>query len=1067
MEDVTYLAGQCPRCGKALTPDAPEGLCAVCLLTAGTGALTYSTTDDAPTVLTAFGDSGAADSDSQRLIDGQTWGPYRINRLLGRGGMGEVYEAEHTETGRRIALKVLRGRLQNADDRARFLREGQLAASISHPHTVYIFGSEEIFGMPVISMELLPGGTLKDRVAADGALPLTQAVSAVLDIIGGLDAAQQAGILHRDIKPSNCFIDSDGAVKVGDFGLSISTLARDVRHNIATDTDGFQGTPQFAPPEQLRGDPLDVRADIYAVGATLYYLLTGHPPFDARDLAELFARVTTEPPKSPRLLRPDIPPGLAAVVQSCLAKTPAERPASYAALANALRPFSSLDDSPARPGLRLVAGVVDSVIVTVILVVWRGWTLDPFTQTTGALGQWAWLLSLAYYLCFEGFWGASPGKRLFGLRVTSTDGGAPSWWSIVVRTSIFYVPNLLSTLVVLAAGNRVFITPGSVGVNRALAGIDLRETAGSIISLVLIAALFLSARRHNGWAGLHDLASGTRVVSRAAGVRRVRTSPDLAPALAGAVSIPAGLRYGPFTAVSDAGDTSDGRLLVGFDPVLRRQVWIHTLPPHTPAISAARRDVSRVGRLHWLTGGRSANQNWEAFEAPDGGPLLTREGRGASWSTVKVWLLDLATELTAAVRDGSMPALGLDRLWLRNDGHLVLLDFPAFATAWHTDAAASARQAPSAGPRHVDGPASARQAPSAAATHTDVPVSPPKSVDRADLTPVRLLSAVAAYGLSTTAHTPEQPAPLPLSARALLDNWSTASPPPLDDARKALIGVASAPDRVGRWRRAVPIALASAPILVLLTSALLLLPYLFKFANSETVEMFGWLDLLRRPDPPANSRLAEPDVRDAVERYVAGRYGAVLNDSTFWNTPVMQRGNFAELRRTAEEIMARHPSVSAEELARVSAIIAPQIQRSEQYYKLQASRAAGAGAIVITTLTALSLAFVVCCSLLSSASVPGGVVTRLLGLAVVTRDGREISRSRSLVRALLAWLPAILWLGYLLTSPKVQGWVPAPASPLVGVSLTLAALAIGATWAIARPTRGPHDWLTSTWIVPR
>ena len=235
----------------------------------------------------------------------------------------------------------------------------------------------------------------------------------------------------------------------------------------------------------------------------------------------------------------------------------------------------------------------------------------------------------------------------------------------------------------------------------------------------------------------------------------------------------------------------------------------------------------------------------------------------------------------------------------------------------------------------------------------------------------------------------------------------------------------------------MPIALASAPILVLLTSALLLLPYLFKFASSETVEMFGWLDLLRRPDPPANSRLAEPDVRDAVERYVAGRYGAVLNDSAFWNTPVMQRGNFAELRRTAAEIMARHPSVSAEELARVSAIIAPQIQRSEQYDKLQASRVAGAGAIVISTLTALSLTLVVCCSVLSSALVPGGIVTRLLGLAVVTRDGREIRRLRSLARVLLAWLPAIVWLGYLLTSPKIQGWVPAPASPLVGVSLTL------------------------------
>jgi serine/threonine protein kinase len=265
MEDITYLPRLCPRCGKALTADSPEGLCAACLLAAATETLTQSTLEDALTV-TSRGGSTPRHTEVPQLAEGQSWGPYRIVRLLGRGGMGEVHEAEHAESGRRIALKVLRGRLQDADERARFLREGQLAASISHPHTVYIFGSEEIAGVPVISMELLPGGTMKDRVTAEGPLPPAVAVSAVLDIIGGLDAAQAAGILHRDIKPSNCFVDSDGSVKVGDFGLSISTLARDVHQQLAT---GFEGTPQFAAPEQLRGEPLDVRADIYAVGSVL------------------------------------------------------------------------------------------------------------------------------------------------------------------------------------------------------------------------------------------------------------------------------------------------------------------------------------------------------------------------------------------------------------------------------------------------------------------------------------------------------------------------------------------------------------------------------------------------------------------------------------------------------------------------------------------------------------------------------------------------------------------------------------------------------------------------------
>ena len=122
-------------------------------------------------------------------------------------------------------------------------------------------------------------------MVAEGPLAPSEAADAVLDIIGGLDAAHAAGILHRDIKPSNCFLNHDGSVKVGDFGLSISTLGRDVGLELAT--GGFQGTPQFAAPEQLRGEPLDVRADIYAVGATLYYLLTGRPPFEEDDLSRI------------------------------------------------------------------------------------------------------------------------------------------------------------------------------------------------------------------------------------------------------------------------------------------------------------------------------------------------------------------------------------------------------------------------------------------------------------------------------------------------------------------------------------------------------------------------------------------------------------------------------------------------------------------------------------------------------------------------------------------------------------------------------------------------------------
>ena len=160
--------------------------------------------------------------------------------------MGEVYEAEHLEHGRRIALKVLSQRLTDPTDRARFLREGQLAASVSHPHTVYIYSSEEIAGIPVIAMELLPGGTLKDRVEKKGPLAPIEAIDAMLQVISGLEAAHAAGILHRDIKPSNCFVDADGTVKIGDFGLSIPTLARDVTQLTVTGTVQGDATIRIA-----------------------------------------------------------------------------------------------------------------------------------------------------------------------------------------------------------------------------------------------------------------------------------------------------------------------------------------------------------------------------------------------------------------------------------------------------------------------------------------------------------------------------------------------------------------------------------------------------------------------------------------------------------------------------------------------------------------------------------------------------------------------------------------------------------------------------------------------------
>ena len=162
-------------------------LCAACLLSAGNETLPLQPVSTGiPTLPCVFGG-------------------YRLMKKLGAGGMGIVYEAEELESGRRLALKVLNQSLDNEEQRQRFLREGRLAATIDHPSSVYVFGTEEIEGVPVIAMELAEGGTLRDELKRRGIMPVRDAVDAILGIIDGLEAAHAKGVLHRDMKPSNCW----------------------------------------------------------------------------------------------------------------------------------------------------------------------------------------------------------------------------------------------------------------------------------------------------------------------------------------------------------------------------------------------------------------------------------------------------------------------------------------------------------------------------------------------------------------------------------------------------------------------------------------------------------------------------------------------------------------------------------------------------------------------------------------------------------------------------------------------------------------------------------------------
>ena len=271
--------------------------------------------------------------------------------------MGQVYEAEETDSGRRVAVKLLSRGLGDDEERERFLREGQLAASLSHPNCVYVFGTSEIQGFPVIAMELVPEGTLKDLVVPGTPMAGAQAVDAILQVIAG----PRGGGGDRDPAPRHQAVELFRPSRRPRPRRRLRPVGRDASARREAAAGTILGTPGFASPEQLRGDSLDVRSDIYSVGATLFYLLAGRAPFDDRDTITLMKRVASEAPPLLTTLRPDLPRGLAAIVAKCLAKTPAERYASYAALARRARAVRIRARSRRRRIVRrIVAGFLDT-----------------------------------------------------------------------------------------------------------------------------------------------------------------------------------------------------------------------------------------------------------------------------------------------------------------------------------------------------------------------------------------------------------------------------------------------------------------------------------------------------------------------------------------------------------------------------------------------------------------------------------------------------------------------------------------------------------------------------------
>ncbi|KPK36318.1 MAG: hypothetical protein AMJ65_16340 [Phycisphaerae bacterium SG8_4] len=414
-----------------------------------------------------------------------------------------------------------------------------------------------------------------------------------------------------------------------------------------------------------------MRADIYSVGATLFTLLTDRAPFEGDNAVQVVANAVNQKPKPLTELRQDVPPGLDRVVARCLAKEPGGRYAGYAALRNALLPFSSRVPEPASINVRASAGWIDFLIAfltpyAALMLSVGGekliaWPIYERTLYSARYYIALWSFGFLYFSIFEGLLGCGLGKYLKGLRVVRTNARPPG----IVRALI-----------------RILIPIGIIEVIRNLLNIILISGSDwtwvqNVIYVVTanicawIPVLFtLRARRENGFATPWDLITGTRVVIKPKGTIRPSIEPGVKPEIVakGTESL------GPYRIIEDI---VPGEWIAATDPVLRRQVWL--LRRNSPELSLARRNVARSGRLRWLQKIESGEATWDAFEATEGVPFrsLVEGGKRVPWSTLRHWLGDIASELWDATGDQTLPAeLSLDHVWVTTQGRAVLLDEP-------------------------------------------------------------------------------------------------------------------------------------------------------------------------------------------------------------------------------------------------------------------------------------------------------------------------------------------------------------------------------------------------------
>jgi serine/threonine-protein kinase len=324
---------------------------------------------------------------------GEEFGPYTIESVLGQGGMGTVFLARHARLERRVALKVISPAF--ADDegfRARFLRESQLAASLDHPHVIPIYDADEVDGVLYLAMRYVDGPSLGALIRKSKPLSRGDTLRIAEQIGGALDAAHAADLIHRDLKPANILLaEAQTHAYLCDFGLAKRTSTLGV-----TQAGAFLGTIDYCSPEQIRGDVLDGRADVYSLGCVLYHCLAGEPPYARQnDIAVLQAHLNDPPP--------ELAPDLDGVLARAMAKDRVERYATAGALASGLR-----------------AAIADEAPATVAAPLERP-TVVQATEARARRRRWSWIAAAAVLVALAALAAVVWAMRGSGSSDSSTD----------------------------------------------------------------------------------------------------------------------------------------------------------------------------------------------------------------------------------------------------------------------------------------------------------------------------------------------------------------------------------------------------------------------------------------------------------------------------------------------------------------------------------------------------------------------------------------------------------------------------------------------------------------------